>query len=412
MSFSQLIREIKDHSDPKGHELLRELLNTAGYIQPAFAAGALQICLEEDDLGCAPPLVDRLERALKEHFKPLPAQTNVFNKDMIRWFEYMRFFIENDRLDGALDIMWFYGHMFNSEGKTRCGAIRSRCSSAGYRRAEVHDGTCMYKFSPDEKICPKCDTPRTLCRQRPASNGRCKRAGRSIGHGGDAALGALSPSFIDGRGQLSRRNIFARQLENRPKLQRMFIEAMQDPDYLSLEPEIALNAVRRAELLAELDELDPAAIEAGVTSAVKGMRTAMAKEKYESVFHYAQEIEDLLEGGRDNRARWHEMNSLAGQMARLADTERKRIVEARKSVTIEEMVLLKNETVKVIRTAVIDGAEAVYRDFMWAVNNGTLDKMSADYIRQTMLRQIANRLRPLEEAERAAVVEMEHEEEE
>jgi hypothetical protein len=399
MSYSQLIRGIREHSDEEGRELFKELLKTTGKIQPDYAAGALQMALDDGDLDAAPDLIDELEESLEKSYIPQPPEVNVHKKDMFRWFEFMRHFVEIGRLDGANDIMWFYSHMFNTDGKTRCGSIRSRCSQA-------NDGTCIYKYQKDEYVCPKCDTARSFCRRRPGSNGRCTRTGRSRGHGGDMAIGALSPSHIDGRDQLSRRNIFAKQLEHRPKLQRMFIEALQDPNYLSLEPEIALIAMRRGELLADLDELDPATIEAGVEAAVKGMRTAITKEKYDSAIYHAQEIEDLLQGGRDNRARWREMNSLAGQMAKLADTERKRIVEARKMVTVEEMLLLRNETVKVIRTAVIDGAETIYRDFMKAVESGTLHKMSPDYIRQAMLRQIAKRLRPLEEAERAEVIDM------
>lgn len=403
MSYSQLIRGIKEHSDEEGRELLKELINSAGHIRPDFAAGALQICLEDGDLEAAPALVDNLEHALKEHFKPHPNQTQSYYKDMVRWFEFMRFFIEEGRLDGANDIMWFYGHLFNPTGKTRCGVMRSRCTQA--KNLDGGDA-CTYKFQKGQMICPICDTPRTLCRVEAASNGRCIRKGKAGGHGGNAPLGAMSPAFIDGRDQLSRRNIFVRQLEHRPKLQRMFIEALQDPNFLSLEPEIALIAMRRGELLADLDELDPATIEAGVEAAVKNMRIAVTKNKYDSVIYYATEIETLLEGGRDNRARWREMNSLAGQMARLADTERKRIVEARKMVTIEEMLLLRNETVKVIRTAVIAGSEKLYRKILWAQDTDHMDNITADKIRQIMINEIAERLRPLEEAERAEVIEM------
>lgn len=413
MSYSQLIKAINEHTDKEGQRLFAEFLHAISFIRPDYAAGLLQLALEDDDLAAAVPLVDQLEQSLKDHYKPHHLiGDRVHRKDMKRWFEFLRYFVGAGRQDGALDIMWFYPHIFNPSGKTRCGAMRSRCSKAGVRRKDTYDGTCMYKFQQDEMICPKCDTPRTLCRKRPASNGRCSRSGGSIGHGGDTAIGALSPSFIDGRNQFNRPNIFAKQLEHRPQLQRMFIEAMQDPNYLSLEPEIALIAARRGELLSELDAMDPAAIEASVSAAVKQMRAAIAKDKYESVVFYATEIENLLEGGRDNRDRWREMNSLAGQMARLADTERKRIVEAKKSVTVEEMILLRNETVKAIRTAVIDGAEELHHDIMWALDTDRISSYTSDKIRGTMLRHIANRLRPLEEAERAEIIELVQEQEE
>ena len=413
MSYSQLIKAIREHTDEEGRELLAEFMTTTGFIQPDFAAGALQLALEDGDLFIAPQLVDQLEKSLKKNYVPIPPEVNTHKKDMLRWFEYMRYFIEEGRLDGTTEMMWFYSHIFNPKGKTRCGAIRSRCSKAGVRRPEVHDGTCMFKFQSPEKICPTCDTPRTFCRRRPLSNGRCGRSGRSPGHGGDTRIGAMSATYIDGRNQLAgRQNIFAKQLEKRPNLQRLYLEAMGDLDYLSLEPEIALNAVRRAELLAALDDLDPVALEAGVKAAVNNMHKAMGKEKYDSVIFYAEEIEKLLEGGRDNRDRWREMNSLAGQMTRLAETERKRLVEARKSVSAEEMLLLRNETVKAIRTAVIDGADGIHHDYIRNAEAGTLGKMSPDYVKQAMLRHIANRLRPLEEAERAEIIEMEQEQEE
>ncbi|KKK54366.1 hypothetical protein LCGC14_3085470, partial [marine sediment metagenome] len=255
MSLSQLMTELAEiiGPDPDALALLVEIHDIARRTEPEFSADAVEQALDMADWReMLPSLLDDLEKALKRFFTPHPDQVNAFNTDMKRWFQYMRGFVEIDRLDGAKDIMTFYWKIFHRNGKKICGAVRSRCAKAGNVKA-----ACMNKLGKDHLVCSECGLARTFCRRKPMPNGRCGRMGRGIGHGGDKPKGALSPTFIDGRHSLGRSSMFAKQMDNKPALKRMYIESLNDPDYLSLLPEISLLAARRGQLLAALDVLDP-----------------------------------------------------------------------------------------------------------------------------------------------------------
>lgn len=402
MSYSELFQTLRDHSDEEAIHAIVTLENGLRKYEIDFAADTLDFCLNTDfttdemKLTDVPHWLSKLEESVKRNFTPHPNQENAYKKDLLRWFEYMRMFLELGRLDGARDIMTFFPKMFNPKGKQICGSVRSRCVMAGKNDPEIK---CTHKFAAGEYICPNCDSPRSLCRKSAQSNGRCGKSGLIKGHGGDNPKGALSPTFIDGRDSLVRGKIFADQLISQPELQRMYIEALADPDYISLQPEIALGAARRAELLSQLDALDPQQIESEVTGHVSAMRGAVDDKKMLTVFYHADQIETLLTRGKDNRERWREISNIANQMARLADTERKRLVEAKKAVSINKMVRLQQETIRAVRNAVISGSEVVYNEIMLAKEKGILDNLNPDHIKRTMLRHLSKQLDPEEAPE-------------
>lgn len=403
MSLSQLMAELAElvGPDPDALALITEIHDTARRTEPEFSADAVEHALDMADWReMLPSLLDDLEKTLKRFFTPDPNQTYAFGTDMKRWFQYMRGFVEIDRLDGAKDLMTFYWKIFHRDGKKICGAVRSRCVKAGTVK-----GACMNKLGKDHLVCSECGLARTFCRKKPMPNGRCGKMGGVIGHGGNKPKGALAPSFIDGRHSLSRGSMFAKQMKKKPNLQRMYLEALNDPDYLSLVPEIALLSARRGQLLAALDVLDPQEIESEVRAHVRDMVKAIGKDNFDDATFHAVKIENLLETGKDNRDRWREMNHIAGQMARISDVERKRIVEARRSVPIEEMINLQNETIKAVRNAINSGAEVLYNDIMREHSKGNIKKFRPEHIRGAMLRHLAAQLRPIQDREQAALAE-------
>ena len=400
MGLSQLFDRLKELTGEEGHALIEEIHTAVQKYDPDIAADALEMILntegvpDEVTLELAAVGIDQLEASLRKYYTPFPKQEKTHRKDMIRWFEYMRHFHEIGRLDGLRDIMTFYWDMFRKDGKKICGSVRSRCAQSGWKNSE-----CNHKFAKGEYVCPHCNMTRTLCRKKPMRNGRCGKSG-SGGHGGDHPIGAMSPTFIDGRNSVGRAKLYGKQLEGRESLRNMFIEAMRDPNYLSLEADMAIMTARRAELLAELDALDPQLIESGIDRHAKEMRRALGRGKNTDVVFHANEILGLLGKGKDNRERWREWISITGQVAKMADTERKRIVEARQFVPIQEMINLQNETIKAVRNAIASAAEEAHADIMRAHKKGILDNLSPDHIRRTVLRSLAVQLRPIEEAER------------
>jgi HPt (histidine-containing phosphotransfer) domain-containing protein len=398
MSYTELIESLREYlpDDPVAMGLLDEIYDSTLPYWPDDTASRLEAALEQEDwLEDATKLVDELEKALKRGFTPVYEQQNAFKKDMDNWFTFAHAFLEAERSDGLVDLMDLYWKMFNPKGKEKCGALRVSCRG----------DDCRFHFTPGVYICPECGSTRTLCRKRVATNGRCVSEGRALGHGGDQTKGALHPTYIDGRKTTRRSEMFANQIKNRPNLKAMYIQALQDPDYLSLMPEIALLAARRGELLADLDAIDPETIEREVASAVEQMQKAMMNDKYGTVIFYAQKVEDLLTKGKENRNRWRELNSIATQMAKLVDTERKTIVEARRSVPIEDMFRLQQETIKVVRVAIGSGAEEIYFALRSALGeDADLGRVTVDFIRGRMLKHMANELRPIQEAEDREII--------
>lgn len=397
-------------NDGPAQRALKEVKEAFRKYSPYYAADALAECLaREDGLECAPDLVDELEEALNRWFTPQPHQKVAFKTDMKRWFEYMRAFLELERLDGARGIMGFFHDMFHPDGKKICGSVRSRCVQAGKM-----DGKCIHKFRKGEYVCPDCDSPRMLCKKLPLQNGRCGKSGVAKGHGGQAPTGALAARHKDGlrRSGSGRGNMFAQKLAGVPDIQAMFLEALEDEDYIALYAEMALLSARRGELLQQLENLDLEEIADNIKRHVSSMTRAIGKLEWSDATYHAQEIESALSSGTDNRARWREIVTISVQMAKLADSERKRIVDAKRAVPIEDVWRLRDETIRAVRTAVSIGSEALYGEIMLAHEKGILGNLKVDNIRTTIMRAVADQFRPSEEeyAQRDATTIIEEEE--
>lgn len=157
----------------------------------------------------------------------------------------------------------------------------------------------------------------TPCRRAPLPNGRCNL------HGGKSLAGIASPSFRTGR--------YSKHLPER--LTARYHEAASDPDLLALREDIALIDARLADLLGRVDRGEPGALWQAVSDAWDTFRRKRGGTQEQDAFMaLAQAIED----GMTDFEAWAEIHTILEQRRKLVESERKRLVEMRQMVTVEQ----------------------------------------------------------------------------
>jgi hypothetical protein len=133
----------------------------------------------------------------------------------------------------------------------------------------------------------------------------------------------------------------------------MYIEAVTDVDYLSVSGEMGALAARSAELLSLVggSDVDYLSVSVQVQQSVRKLRRAVLEHDLHEAESEATTIETLLTRVGDDKRRWDEIAALSGRLGRLAETERKRIIESQKMITVQEMYMLREETLGHIRDA-------------------------------------------------------------
>lgn len=335
MSIADKVEELSGFISPEGEKALAELKELVTPYEPAFQLKALQdVVLSKEDVSdeVVHGLLDRLEMSVARYSRPRPERFNSFKTDLLRYFGYCHKFVDNDMHGALFEYMLFFHKMF-SEPKKICGTIRISC----------HNKDCTGKFSdPEQYKCLLCGSYRSVCTIKPASNGRCTRM---ASHGGRAISGVLNgQSKTFGRVQLYKQSLNG-------ELQRMYIEAVTDQNYLSVAPEIGALAARSAELMSQIGDTDYLAVSARVEQSLRRMQKALIDEEYFDVEDEAVQINKTLKGVADDKRRWDEIAALSNRLGRLSETERKRLIEQQKMITVQEMYLLQQETLAHIRDA-------------------------------------------------------------
>lgn len=361
MSFSQKIDALVPHVDPEGLLLLKEIGRELTHYLPDQK---YNLVMEALDLGedlnpeSLEYVIDELEMAVARYFRPSITQMNAYRRDMKTFFSNVRYLFERDRIDGIRQYMGYFPKIFTPGGKLACGARVRVCNE------------CEYKFNdPEPAICPECDRPRRLCSIRPNTNGRC------IYHGGNTLGGQL----VNKLKSAGRARMYAHSLNGR--LQEMFIEAMTDPEYLSLAPEISALATRAADLLGKLDDTDYMVIATGINRARRNIEKYIKEEKPEKVMYEAQEILRLIDKDSDSSRRWEEFSQVAMRLSKIAESERRRAVEAQHTITAQQMFAIRQETLVYIRDAATFASARVYR----MIQEGEADKIKPIKIRNEFL---------------------------
>jgi len=341
MSISQKITDLALYVPEEKYPELEELANILLKYSPEYQVDALKAALASDDYDSdmVHTLIDDLQTATAQHKRPEIVRYNSFKTDLKRYFELSHAFLDIGKTERIINFLERYNNIFG-EPKRYCGRILTRCS----------ESDCDGKFtSLDQYLCIECGAPRDLCRRAPTDNGRCST------HQGYMITGPLNNIFkTPGRARIYGQNL-------QGELQQMYIEAVTDPDFLSVAPEIAALAARSGELMRDIGDTDYLLVSAKMRQAIRAMRNAANEDDASGMLRAAGDIEEQLTAVADDKRRWDEIAAISGRLGRLTETERKRIIEAQKVITVQEMYTLQQETLMQIRDAFAIVADSVVK---------------------------------------------------
>lgn len=173
-------------------------------------------------------------------------------------------------------------------------------------------------------------------------------------HGGLTPSGLASPHYTHGR--------YSKALPAR--LAARYDEATTDPALLELRADVALLDARLADILTRVDTGESGAL---WTTLQNHRRDVLAAKRVGDSVAQAVALNALLEtvgqGHADYRA-WQEIGALLEQRRKLVESERKRLIEAQQTLTVEKAMLLIGAISGIIKAHVHDRAilAAIGRD--------------------------------------------------
>lgn len=180
-----------------------------------------------------------------------------------------------------------------------------------------------------------------VCLGMPVENGN----GRCRMHNGRARRGFDHPRVKTGR--------YSKYIPN--NLKERYESAVNDPDILALNDEIALFQSRIAVVIGSLDTSTPFLKELG------GLRSklldARGRRDANAVAYFMENILDMIARGEAEAYKWSELMSLAEMLRRLTDSERKRRETMQHFVTAEDQMSLVIRLADLVKTNVSNKSE-------------------------------------------------------
>lgn len=352
MSITLIIERLQDHIDEEGLDILKELSKAVLPYDPDSLLEKISgvVLSGEENPDYLHDLVDKLHTSTARYGRPEPEHARSFKTDLKRYFHGLHFFVDAGEFGPLAEYLQMYHDIF-SEPKAICGSIHRTCQNRD----------CLVSYNdPERIICSECGVYRGLCKNSPKENGRCHL------HGGNARSGPL----MDQTKQPGRAALYRQSLNG--DLERMFVEAISDKNYLSVAPEMAVLASRTSQLMTEIGDVDYLAVQAQVQQLSRKLRQSILEEEYYDAESYAADIERLLSEVVGDKRRWDEIASLTGRLGRLAESERKRLIEEQKMITVQEMYLIQQETLMQIR----DMASVVAAELVASIRSGELFKQN------------------------------------
>ena len=176
------------------------------------------------------------------------------------------------------------------------------------------------------------------CHQSPMANGRCRR------HGGKSLVGSSHPRFKHGK--------YSRSLPDR--LQAAYLDSLNDENKLALDNELAAVDARLIELMNALDHEGDTAAWARANELMDEMYTAAQKGQNQLATQKMMELRDVLKSGGHNHAIWEAILRTMERRRKLSETEQKRIVLARETMTAQQAQLFAARVIQIVRDSVKD----------------------------------------------------------
>jgi len=172
------------------------------------------------------------------------------------------------------------------------------------------------------------------CTQPAMENGRCRL------HGGKTPRGLDSPQTKHGR--------YSKDLPTR--LAGRFEQAMKDSELLKLNRELALLDTRIGEVLDELNTEGAGRLFACLQKAWGKYCGASPDEKAD---HFSI-VDALIQEGAKDWMRWQEVYGLIEQRRKVAESEAKRQVQLKQTLTVSQAMTLLTAVVDVVKSNVRD----------------------------------------------------------
>lgn len=178
----------------------------------------------------------------------------------------------------------------------------------------------------------------TPCGGIPMANGRCRL------HGGKTPTGMALPQFKHGRYS---KHIPARLMER-------YHEAANDPQLLELSHEIALLDSRLADLLTRVDSGESKTLWNKARMTCDKLLRAFESNDLGGLHVGILELDRTIGSGLLDHEAWYEIHAVLDQRRKLAESERKRLVEADQMVKADKALTLAMALLSAVKENVQD----------------------------------------------------------
>lgn len=205
----------------------------------------------------------------------------------------------------------------------------------------------MQSKHPHAKTCGAKTRSGKPCQNAPMANGRCRM------HGGATPKGVASPAFKTGR--------YSRYLPER--LMERYQDALHDEDLLNLRHEVALVDTRIADLLEQVERGDLGARWLELQAHYETLTLATQQKDLGAGAAAFEKIGALITGGASDYLVWAQISAMLEQRRRLAESERRRLVDMQQMITSEQAMTLVAALSDIVRKRVTD------RDILAAIQN-------------------------------------------
>lgn len=191
------------------------------------------------------------------------------------------------------------------------------------------------------------------CRNAAMPNGRCRM------HGGKSLSGPALPQWKDGR----RSKVLPR------RLMESYQASLADPDRLVLNEELALLDARINDVLVRVDSGESGQLWAQLRQTWREYEVARKARDPAVMAQSVTMLGELISRGHADAAAWAELRQLVQERRKLAESERKRLVEAQQVVAVDQALALLGLMVDAVQRHVHDA--------------GTLGAIVEEYARLT-----------------------------
>lgn len=222
--------------------------------------------------------------------------------------------------------------------------------------------TFMPKILPDKPLCKRCNQIHYLCGghrkkrngeqhltpcNRPAAKGKtnCKL------HNAHAKVGVQNHKFIHGRYS----KVLPERLAHR-------LHTIQNDNFTltephNLTPEIHIVLLRLTQLTEKLNENDSTAAWQHTETAFNEIKLALKNGDANKLKAALNEMETTIKKTRTEQKTWHEIFNVQKHYQKLVESERRRLVETKTMLSVDEAVLMFSLVLDAINRRIIDGEQ-------------------------------------------------------